>query len=302
MVLLNGFQEFINKMELVKQYIIQCIVAASNNLRLSSEKIEVVALLKDVIIKSENLENDIRQMKKITEFSRLAIKLNEIYNFLTQGHVNFLKVSDKFKEHCQYLIKELSYMLDMVSPGTFKKSLEKIYGPPPEAAKAVEKPIDVDLSKRANSKQEAFEKPEEEKIKEKLIFEEEKEDEDFFKQNFEASILKPIKKMDNFLKLVVSGDAEKEELAGYANLMKYNGEQSKKIGFDIISNMHNVFAKGLLLFKSKDLLPTHEVIEAMRACLIVIVAVVRNKEVDINPYLNRAEEFGRKIHTLKVKE
>jgi hypothetical protein len=289
-------------MELVKQYIIQCIVTASNNLRLSSEKIEVVAMLKDVIIKSENLENDIKQMKKITEFSRLAIKLNEIYNFLTQGHVNFLKVTDKFKEHCQYLIKEISYMLDMVNPATFKKSIDKLYYPVPESIPKEDAPIDVDLSKRSSMQSEAFEKPETEKIKEKLIFEEEKEDEEFFKQNFEASILKPIKKLDGFLKLIVNGDAEKEEMSAYANLMKYNGEQSRKIGFGIIADMHEIFAKGLLLFKSKDLLPAPEIIEAMRACLIVIVAVVRNKDVDINQYLNRAEEFGRKIHSLKIKE
>jgi hypothetical protein len=193
-------------------------------------------------------------------------------------------------------------MLDMVTPVTFKQSLDKIYGPPVESIEKTEPPIDVDLSKRTNIKSEPFEKPEEEKIKEKLIFEEEKEDEEYFKQNFEASILKPIKKMDGFLKTVVAGDAENEQLVGYANLMKYNGEQSKKIGFEIIADMHNIFAKGLLLFKGKDLIPTHEVIEAMRACLIVIVAVVRNKEVDITPYLNRAEEFGRKIHILKVKE
>lgn len=289
-------------MDLVKQYIIQSIVTSANNLRLSSEKIEVVAMLKDVIIKSSDLESDFKNMKKITEFSRLAIKLSEIHSYLTQGHINFLKVTDKFKEHCQYLIKELSYMLDMVTPVTFKQSLDKLYGPPPEDVIMEDIPIDVDLSKRDGSKAEVFEKPEDEKIKEKLIFEDEKEDEEFFKQNFEASILKPIKKMDGFLKLVFSGDAENEELVGYANLMKYNAEQSQKIGFDIISNMHNIFAKALLLIKNKDLIPTHEVVEAMRACLIVIVAVVRGKEVDITAYLNRAEEFGRKIHILKVKE
>jgi hypothetical protein len=36
----------------------------------------------------------------------------------------------------------------------------------------------------------------------------------------------------------------------------------------------------------------------MRACLIVIVAVVRGKEVDITNYLNRAENFGRQIQDL----
>ena len=48
-------------------------------------------------------------------------------------------------------------------------------------------------------------------------------------------------------------------------------------------------------------MPGHDVIEAMRACLIVIVAVVRGKELDITNYLNRAEAFGREIQSLKIK-
>jgi len=42
------------------------------------------------------------------------------------------------------------------------------------------------------------------------------------------------------------------------------------------------------------LLVDKTVIESLRACLIVIVAVVKRKEVDITGYLNRAEEFGNK--------
>ena len=105
-------------MELIKQYIVQSISAASNNLRLSTEKIEVVALLREIIVKSENLESDIRSMKKVTELSTLAIRLNDIYNYLTQGQIDLFKFSDKFKEHSQYLIKDLSHMLDMVNPVT----------------------------------------------------------------------------------------------------------------------------------------------------------------------------------------
>jgi len=40
----------------------------------------------------------------------------------------------------------------------------------------------------------------------------------------------------------------------------------------------------------------------MRACLIVIVAVVRGKDVDITNYLNKAEDFERKIRTTNSKE
>jgi hypothetical protein len=95
--------------------------------------------------------------------------------------------------------------------------------------------------------------------------------------------------------------ASPDDLNKFAQQMKNNGEFSAKVGFDIIANMHHVLAKALLLIKVRELMPGHNVIEAMRSCLIVIVAVVKGKEVDITNYLNRAEEFGREIQSLKVK-
>jgi hypothetical protein len=80
--------------------------------------------------------------------------------------------------------------------------------------------------------------------------------------------------------------------------MKTNGELSAKIGFEIIANMHRILSTAFSLLSTKELVPKPDVIESMRACLIVIVAVVKGKEVDITNYLNRAEEFGRKIQLL----
>ncbi len=74
----------------------------------------MVALLREAISKSEDLKLDIAEMKKITELSTLAIRLNEIYNYLTQSQIDLFKFSEKFKDHSQYLIKDLSHMLDMV--------------------------------------------------------------------------------------------------------------------------------------------------------------------------------------------
>ncbi len=95
-------------MDLIKHYINQSITIASNNLRLNNQQIEVVALLKETINASDNLSDDLINMKKITELSLLAIRLNEIYNSLTQNPIDFLKVSDQFKEHSRYLIKDLA--------------------------------------------------------------------------------------------------------------------------------------------------------------------------------------------------
>jgi|YelNatPaOPRAMG01_1025707.scaffolds.fasta_scaffold00523_35 hypothetical protein len=289
-------------MDLIKQYIIQSISAASNNLRLSTEKIEVVALLREAILKSEDLQSEIKEMKKITELSTFAIRLNEIYNYLTQNHIDLFKFSDKFKEHSQYLIKDLSHMLDIVSPVSLKKKLEEINSKKnEEIIKPSENNISVDLSKRKYENIN-FEKQETDEIKEKIIFEDEKEDEDFFIQNYETEILRPIKPLDSILKQLSKNEFNSEEILNFANLMNDHGEKSAKIGFEIIANMHNIISKALMLIRTRDLMPGKDVVESMRACLIVIVAVVRGKEVDITNYLNRAEEFGKKLQNLKPKD
>ncbi|MGA7838343.1 MAG: hypothetical protein WB996_10270 [Ignavibacteriaceae bacterium] len=291
-------------MDFVKQYIVQSISAASNNLRLSTQKIEVVALLRECIVKSENLEEDIKQMKKITELSTLAIRLNEIYRYLKSNQVDLLKLSEKFKEHSQYLIKDLNAMLETVTPAVFKAALDKMKSQniqtKLEDKKEGKDEIKADLSKREKESK-VFEKSETEILKEKFIMEEDKDEEDVFFQNYEAEVLKPIKPIDAMLKKLAENEINTDELNSFAKIMRINGELSAKIGFDIIANMHSVIAKALQLIKTRELMPGREVIESMRACLIVIVAVVRGKEVDITNYLNRAEEFGREIQTIKIK-
>ena len=43
-------------MDLIKHYIVQSITAASSNLRLNSQRIEVIAMLKEVILKSKDIQ------------------------------------------------------------------------------------------------------------------------------------------------------------------------------------------------------------------------------------------------------
>ena len=291
-------------MDLVKQYIVQCIIQSSNNLRLNTEKIEVVSLLRESIINSENLEDDISRMKKITELSKLAIRLNEIYNFLTQGKIDFTKLTDKFKEHSTLLIKDISSMLDMVNPATYKQLVDRIQNK--------QEQINIDLSKRTVTVEPAnpeetktkrlLAQEENERLKEKIIFDEDKDEEDMFFQNYEATILKHIKPIDELLKRLSNNEIDTDEIIRFAKIFKNNAELSSKIGFDLIATMHKIFIKSLLLIRSRELMPGKEVISGMRACLIVIVAVVRGKEVEITNYLNRAEELGKKIQMIKIRE
>jgi hypothetical protein len=292
-------------MDIVKQYLVQCISTAANNLRLNSQKIEIVSMLRDIIVKSNDLDDDIRIMKKITELSTLAIRFNEIHSYLSQPQIDLFKFSEKIKEHSSILIKDMSHMLDMVSPDSFKHAIEKLRPLVREEEKNIVVPvfetannsIKVDLSKRKPDPY-VFEKSENEIIKEKIIMDEEKDNEDIFFQNYETEILKPIKSIDSLLKQISSNDVAEDEIFRWANLMKTNGDLSAKIGFEIIANMHRILSRAFTLISTKELVPKPDVIESMRASLIVIVAVIKGKEVDITNYLNRAEEFGRKIQIL----
>ncbi len=285
-------------MDLIKNYINQSISIAANNLRLNNQQIEVVALLKEAITKSDKLSDDLINMKKITELSTLAIRLNDIYNSLTQNPIDFIKISDQFKEHCRFLIKDLGHMLDVCTPVIFKSAIEKLK----DIGVYPKEEIKVDLSKRVYD-DEPFEKSETEEIKEEIIFEEVEETEtEEIIQNFESIILSPVKPLDNLLKKLSNNDVEYEELIRFSKIMDENAALSRKIGFEILSGMHRIVSKALILIKNRDLMPGKEVIESLRACLIVIVAVVRGKDVDINNYLNKAERFGNQLLKIKSKD
>lgn len=285
-------------MDLIKYYINQSITIAANNLRLNNQQIEVVALLKEAINKSDNLSDDLINMKRITELSTLAIRLNEIYNSLTQNQIDFLKISDQFKEHSRYLIKDLGRMLDISTPQTFKAAIEKLKG----SIVFPKEEIKIDLSKRVPD-DEPFVQVNSDDIKEEIIFNEDfKNDDEELIQNFEPTILNPIKPLDNVLKKISNNEIDYEELIKYSKIMDENADLSRKIGFEILSGMHRIISKALILIKNRELMPGKDVIESLRACLIVIVAVVRGKDVDINNYLNKAEEFGNKLATIISKE
>ena len=282
-------------MDLVKQYIIQSLTAASNNLRLNSQQIEVVALLRETIQNSEDIENDIWEMKKVTQLSTFAIRLHEIHNFLTQGKVDFFKISEKFKEHSQYLIRDLNHLLETVNPDSFKAAL-KVLNKETGDEEQEEKEIDVDLSKREADPEDLVIMESEARKAEFIMEDDRDDDEEYY--NFEETILEPIKSVDELLDNISLGKINSEDIIKYTDIMSRNAAVSEKIGFDIIANMHNTISKAFQFIRLGNLSPSSDVIEAMRSCLIVIVAIIKGKEVDISNYLKKAEGFGKKIQLI----
>lgn len=278
-------------MDLVKVYLIQSITTAANNLRLNAQQIEVVGLLRETVVNSKDLGAELLLMKKTTELSKLAIRLSEIHSFLTQGKVDFVKISEQFREHSRYLIRDLNQFLENVSPKIYKDAFNKINN-------NHSTPIDVELVDRSNLAGEIM-VANVSKADENLIDEKKTN----FKPSidFEKKILSPVKSLDDLLKKIPAGNVSEKELMNYSELMREHSTLASSQGFHVIAKMHEIIASALLAINNGKLLVDKTVIESLRACLIVIVAVVKRKDVDITGYLNRAEEFGTKYFQENIK-
>ncbi|MCU0413316.1 MAG: hypothetical protein MUE91_02775 [Ignavibacteriaceae bacterium] len=261
-------------MDLVKVYLIQSITTAANNLRLNAQQIEVVGLLRETVVNSKDLGAELLLMKKTTELSKLAIRLSEIHSFFSR-----------------YLIRDLNQFLENVSPKIYKDAFNKINN-------NHSTPLDVELVDRSNLAGEIMvanvSNADENLMEEKKINPKQAID-------FEKKILSPVKSLDDLLKNIPSGNVSKKELVNYSELMKEHSALASSQGFHVIAKMHEIISLALSAVSKGKLFADKPVIESLRACLIVIVAVVKRKDVDITGYLNRAEEFGTKYFQENIK-
>ncbi len=268
-------------MEYIREYIIQAITIAVNNLRLNSSKIEAITIIKNHLRNCKDLPQEITRMKKITELSRLGIKLGEILNYFNRNEIDFLKVSDDFKNHSHSLIMILSNLLDIVTPKQLNEILNEI-------------PADSDIITIEEDK--SFEEEDESiSLKEEIIMDELEGNKEKSFEEFQKQILKPVRSLDELLTRLSKGDYHKDELKSYVEIMRINSELAENEGVKVISNMHVIFAVAMKLIYNDKMLINKSVIESLRACLIVIVAMIKGKNVDITAYLDRAEKFGEKI-------
>jgi len=274
-------------MDLVKIYLIQSITTAANNLRLNAQQIEVVGLLRETIVNSENLGEELFLMKKTTELSKLAIRLGEIHTFLTQGKVDFVKISEQFREHSRYLIRDLNQFLESVSPKIYKDAFNKVNNGFAES-------VDVELVDRSDLAGEIMES-EPSSEENDLVEEKDEEKKNLISSvDFEKKILSPVKSLDEVLKRISADESDESELIHYSELMQDHASLASLHGFELIAKVHEIVALTFESLSNGKLKADRSVIEALRACLIVIVAIIKKKDVDITGYLNRAEEFGKK--------
>ncbi len=288
-------------MNIKNQYIIQAIILAANNLRLSSEKIEIISHLKEYLSKAEDVSEEISKMKKVTELSKFGIKLGQLYSYISSSTIDFMKITERFKEQSHMLVIELSNLLDSITPSRFREIISEIS----EEDTSIDvrlKTTNVEIPEATEKKELNFEDQlkENEELKKEIVYSENDEEKSEFEfEEFEKKIVDSIKTIDALLKKMESMDFSKEDLVDGRELISENKTLSYRIGLEIITEMHTAVERAFDFIIAGKLLPNENVIENIRACLVVIVAVVRNKDVDISNYLKRANYFTKELERIE---
>jgi hypothetical protein len=193
------------------------------------------------------------------------------------------------------LINDLNHILEGDNPKVIKIALDKMSG----IQSRKEEEIKIDLTEVKTDSDQLIKHSREERKKEFVKSVEGRADNHY--RDYEKIILEPIRPIDAMLMSLEKRTVNYEDLAHFAEIMRVNAEISEKNGYEIIAEMHSIISKALLMIKARELMPGKKIIESIQACLIVIVAVVRGKDVDITNYLNKAEEFAGEINVITNK-
>ncbi len=239
-----------------REYIVQAFVNSANDLRLNSHRVVLINMIKDFLYKCEDIDFGIAELKKITEFSKFAIRLGQL-NLFTKQKPDFLLISSIIKSESQSLIPIIQQMLDSLSVEFANEKLLEIK----EKFNS-----DVPLKKVEVNKDASVEKEE-----------------------LRKSILSFIRKADVLLSEFDNDENDvviKDEILSELSFLR---SRLIILNNDLVDNMFSIFDSLLAELQNDE--NREEIIEALRASMIVIVATIREKDVDLKPFIERAMNF-----------
>jgi hypothetical protein len=278
-------------MDFSKLYIKKCIDYSAGLSKFSPDKKSCLTTFCDFLLSFEDCGIIISELKKITETSKMAIHISQIHEFCNNAELDFLSLSQKFVEHAKVLSGDIERFLEVVNSEKLKEIINN---------------IEINLKNHLNQVVKSNESvdnnigniEQNNKLKEEFILSDDDEEENSY-EFYSRTVLSPVKELDSFLKRLEFYETDINEMEKYQTIMEKNAYLSKKYSFELIADMHFYFSGALKHIIEHRLIADKELIEKMRACLIVIAALVRQKDVDITNYLNKADKLGKLIQNIK---
>ncbi len=231
-----------------REYIIQTYENAANNLRLNSHRLINHTLLKEFFSDCEKLERSIDEMKKITELAKLGVRLGKSVEF-THSVPQFISLSSAMKEQVNELIPIVREVLDSFAPEELAAKLEQIKNSISKSVEADEANIE-----KTNT------------------------------TDVVVEVVNLIRQVDDYLNLCSSGSLSSDDKEKFVEIVSKINSALNNFSRDLIIEMKNIFNELFNRIISRGFSYPEE-IEAMRACLIVTVAELKEKDVDVSQFI-----------------
>ncbi len=231
-----------------REYIIQTYENAANNLRLNSHRLINHTLLKEFFSDCEKLERSIDEMKKITELAKLGVRLGKSVEF-THSVPQFISLSSAMKEQVNELIPIVREVLDSFAPEELAAKLEQIKNSISKSVEADEANIE-----KTNT------------------------------TDVVVEVVNLIRQVDDYLNLCSSGSLSSDDKEKFVEIVSKINSSLNNFSRDLIIEMKNIFNELFNRIISRGFSYPEE-IEAMRACLIVTVAELKEKDVDVSQFI-----------------
>lgn len=252
-------------MEFSKKYIIQCLGHAASNIRLKGEALENLSLLKNYIHRFPDLEYLFGEMKKVTALSRIGIKLNEIYVYSESDRVDFSTLSKEFLRQSAELITPLMFLLNDNSTEKLENYLSAIKLP---------------------QKEQSEPEPEKELSEETLL-----ETQLKCREDFNNLFIPLIKELNELLDNIATNSIEESKIKRYISLIEEKIKIAESANIEIVIRVLNIAVAALDYLLVTLGQNNSEIIEKIRSAFIIVVVVLRGKDVDLGLYLEEVEEI-----------
>ncbi len=250
-----------------RAYIVQTYENAANNLRMNSRRLVNYTLIREFLTECDKMEAAIDEMKKITEFAKFAVKFDKVIEF-ARSVPDFVNLGTEMNKQINDLISVVREMLDEMEPEELAEKIE-----------TVKRNLSLPVSENDN------------------VYSPREETEKEFRTDKILEVVNLIRNIDEYLNLCVSGSISGDDKEKFMEIVNRMNALLSDFSDSLIVEMKNIFNALFGEIISRGVSRSEE-IEAMRACLIVIVAKLKNKDVDISQFI----ELARRVELRKEEE
>lgn len=299
-------------MDFVKNYMISALTEASKKLRLNPEKVEVIHRLEEWIGKRESLGEDIAILKRITETSRLAIRFQDINNYLSFEKIDYKKFSEKFLEHCSFLVTDLDFLLHNVNQATIRKILDRVETIKEYKADYPNVHLKIELDQASERSEPGYNSPGKRRsmkidnlIQQELplVYKESPEQSNRSVIDQEREFLfGPLRELEELIQRMRKEDFRSSEVFKFADIFLERVNFCRKHGLDDLMVSYENISTALRLIYNKEMHVTRDVIELFRSAMIVLVTEIRGLQHDITEYRLRNQLFTETLKVYKKEE